>query len=234
MYARKCFSMSLGRRAGFFLIVALLAFSGAGCSKATPFTLPATPVLEPAGTFTLGQNDIPAGKYLAVELWNDTDGHATRSGACGAPVMIDFPMYGLDGNRLEMSNNPLSYYPTPEVGPQGLPQVVGFYGHGSSMSGEAGGGANSDVDLIPSLPAKLDNGFITLYSVVADASIVVQIDKQVYRLKRGERWVRYYVDYPDPHCRMVTTTAFRNYGLLDATQIKIQSTPLAPRPTPTP
>jgi len=35
------------------------------------FDISPTPVLELAGTYTAGQNDIPTGKCLAVEAWSE-------------------------------------------------------------------------------------------------------------------------------------------------------------------
>ena len=219
------------------IVLPVLACSVTGCGKIWtafhPFKLSPTPVLELAGAYMPGQNDIPAGKYLAVEAWTNSDGKSS-TGICPDAAMIDFPMYGMRGDELQSFVEPAWDYSAGNPSPPDLSKVVGFFGDGFSYSGDMGGGASSHLRVIESLPYNPDNSIFTIFSAATDGTIVVQIGTQVYRLKPGERWVQYYESQPDENCHKLDTGAFTNYGLLDGSQIMIAGTLLAPAFTPTP
>jgi hypothetical protein len=230
--------LKTGKRRCLFMIVLLLsACSSTGVWQippATPlFEIPPTPVLELAGTYIAGQNDIPAGKYLAVEAWSNSDGRSSN-GICPYAAMIDFPMYGMSSAELESYVEPQREYQAGVADPQDLSKVVGFFGMGSSRSGDMGGGASSRLLVIESLPTSGDNSIFVIQSAAADGTIVVQIDAQAYRLKPGQSWVENIESQPDENCHLLDTTRFTNYGLLDGSQIQLVGSTLAPGPTPTP
>ena len=230
--------MTIRERNFLFLIALLLpAYSAAGCGlipTARPlFDMPPTPALDLAGTYTAGRNDIPPGKYLAVEAWTNSDGKSS-TGICPYAAMVDFPMYGMRGDELQSFVEPDWEYSANNPGPPDLSKAVGFFGNGYSNSGDMGGGASSHLSVIESLPYNPDNSIFTIFSAAADGTIVVQISSQVYRLKAGERWVQYWESQPDENCHKLDTGTFTNYGLLDGNQITIAGTLLAPAFTPTP
>ena len=204
-------------------------------STLTPlFELNPTPALELAGAYTLGQNDIPPGKYLAVQAWSDSNGNSSN-GTCPYAAMVDFPMYEMRGDRLQSFVDPNWEYTAENPGPPDFSKAVGFFGYGFSNSGDMGGGASSSLTAFFSLPANPKQSIFTIFSAAADGTIVVEIGAQVYRLKPGQQWVQYTESQPDEFCHLLDTSTFTNYGLLDGSQITLGSTtPLAPAFTPTP
>jgi hypothetical protein len=213
--------------------VATVLFDIPPTPATTLFDIPPTPVLELAGTYMAGQNDIPPGKYLAVQAWSDSNGRSSN-GKCPYAAMIDFPMYGMQGDELQSFVEPNWEYTAENPGPPDFSKAVGFFGYGSSNSGDMGGGVSSDLTAFFSLPANPKQSIFTIYSAAADGTIVVQIGSQVYRMKPGERWVQYSESQPDENCHRLDTGTFTNYGLLDGSQIDIAGTTLTSAFTPTP
>jgi hypothetical protein len=210
------------------LIVPLLSAcssTGGGIfPTATPlFEIPPTPALELAVTYTAGQNDIPTGKYLAVQAWSNSDGRS-KTGTCPYAAMMDMPMYSMNSAELDSFVQPEWDY---SAGQPDLAKAVGFFGMGSSNSGDMGGGASSRLLVIPSLPTSGDKSIFVIQSAAADGTIVVQIGELAYRLKPGESWVQNIESQPDENCHRLDTITFTNYGLLDGSQIILGGTFLA-------
>lgn len=202
-------------------------------STATPlFDIPPTPVLELAQAYTAGQNDIPAGKFLAVQVWSNSDGRS-KTGTCPYASMMDMPMYSMSTTKLDSYQEPGWDYST-GAGKPDFTKVVGFFGMGSSNSGDMGGGASSQLMAIESLPTSGDGSIFIIQSAAADGTIVVQIGGQAYRLKPGQSWVQTTESQPDENCHLLVTITFTNFGLLDGSQISWYGTTLLPALTPTP
>jgi hypothetical protein len=225
-------SLKIGKWGCLFLIAVLLAACSAAGEEMTPtatstatalFEIPPTPALELAAAYIPGQNDIPAGKYLAVESWSNSDGRS-QTGICPYAAMMDMPMYGMNSTKLESFVQPEWDYSADEPD---FSKAVGFFGMGSSNSGDMGGGASSRLTVIQSLPTSGEHSIFVIQSAAADGTIVVQIGGQAYRFKPGQSWVQNTESQPDENCHLLDTSRFTNYGLLDGSQITLGGTPLA-------
>jgi hypothetical protein len=203
-----------------FLIVLLAS----ACSSAGGWKIPPTPAVELAGAYTPGQNDIPAGKYLAVQAWSNSEGRS-KNGTCPYASFMDMPTYGMSSTNLVSFVQPEWDY---SAGQQpDLAKAVGFFGMGSSHSGDMGGGASSQLLVIQSLPNSGGNSIFVIQSAAADGTIILQVGKQAFRLEPGQSWVQNTESQPDKNCRLLDTITFTNFGLLDGSQITIAGVPLA-------
>ena len=107
----------------------------------------------PSPTVTLGQDGLDttlSGKYLFIQYWNNVAG----TGKLPA-LAIDFPDYRFDPTTGTLS----SFNPSQSIS---LAQTdMGFIGHGTSRSGDAGTGAVSSLNTINQVPYSIDVAMFT-------------------------------------------------------------------------
>ncbi|HZY45261.1 MAG TPA: hypothetical protein VFF70_10975, partial [Anaerolineae bacterium] len=157
----------------------------------------ATPL--PGATKTSGLDGQPSGKYLFIQYWNKIDGTGTLPA-----LAIDFPDYRFDPRTGELS----SFNPNRSITLAST--AMGFIGHGTSRSGDAGTGAMSSLDTIDRLPYSIDVAMFTgsvnvqavpnmeetkpvglkILAVAEDGTISIELDHQTIKLAPGESWTR--------------------------------------------
>jgi len=191
----------------------------------------ATP--PPSATTTSGLDGPPSGKYLFIQYWNKVAGTGTLPA-----LAIDFPDYGFDPKTGTLSpfnpNRSITLAST----------ALGFIGHGTSRSGDAGTGAVSSLDTIDQLPYSIDVGMFTgsvnlqagpnmeetkpvglkVLSVAEDGTISIELDNQTITLAPGQSWtqtVEAGVNEGQYKGLLTMTSTLTNYGWQDRSKINI-------------
>jgi hypothetical protein len=191
----------------------------------------ATP--PPSATTTSGLDGQPSDKYLFIQYWNKVAGTGTLPA-----LAIDFPDYGFDPKTGTLSpfnpNRSITLAST----------ALGFIGHGTSRSGDAGTGAVSSLDTIDQLPYSIDVGMFTgsvnlqagpnmeetkpvglkVLSVAEDGTISIELDNQTITLAPGQSWtqtVEAGVNEGQYKGLLTMTSTLTNYGWQDRSKINI-------------
>jgi hypothetical protein len=173
----------------------------------------ATPTLTPA--FVSGFADIPPGKYLFVEYWNDTRAQELVEGTC-QPMAIDFPNYSFDTQTRKLTG----LFNWGQVKPPN--SLKGFFGRGQSLQGKAGIGIYSGLEPIISLPHQsLYRDRLIINGVNKDGTIVIEVEGHIERLEPNKSWTNSITSEATPGCQRTTTMRFTNYGLLEKSQIDL-------------
>lgn len=160
---------------------------------------------------------MPPDKYLFVEYWGDDNGVST-TGSCEGAAMIDFPTYSYSSGSLDAPLIDLSR------GMRGIsPSLVGFFGYGNSHSGAMGGGVDSKLYVIESLPYTMTYNMGIVHSVDVNGNIVVEIKDHTYLLEPGKSWSQVIEKDSSQDCHLTFTSRVTNYGLLDEQQITTRS-----------
>ncbi len=183
-------------------------------ATSTAIPLTATPTLSP--TFISGFADIPPGKYLFVEYWDNTGGQEIVAGKCHQ-LEIDFPNYTFDTQTQKLKG----LFNWGLVRPPN--SVKGFFGRGQSLQGKAGGGIYSFLEPIIGLPHQpLYPNRLIINGVNKDGTIVVEIEGHIETLEPNKSWGMSVASEATPGCQLTTTKRFTNYGLLEKSQIDLK------------
>jgi hypothetical protein len=171
------------------------------------------------------------GKYLFIEYWNSISGTGTLPA-----LAIDFPDYRFDPTTGVLS----SFNPNQSITLAST--AMGFIGHGTSRSGDAGTGAVSSLDTINQLPFSIDIAQFTgavnlqaapnmeetkpvgliILSVAEDGTISIELDRQEITLAVGQSWKQ--TTETDMHegqynGHLVMTSTLTNFGWQDRAKI---------------
>jgi hypothetical protein len=193
----------------FVLLIGALLLASCSLSPASTSVSPtATSNLTP--TYISGFADIPAGKYLFVENWNESDAQETIDRACQFEL-IDFPHYEFNMQTRRLSSS----FTWEQVKTQ---NVKGFWGQGKSLQGRAGSGIYSYLEPIFALPHHAGPA-VTINGVKTDGTIVVEIDGHIETLKPNASYIKTETFQEPPGCHKLITLRFTNYGLLERSQI---------------
>ncbi len=190
----------------------------------------------PSPTATSGQDGLDttlSGKYLFIQYWNNVAG----TGKLPA-LAIDFPDY-----RFDPTTGTLSSF-NPNISIRLAPTDLGFIGHGTSLSGDAGTGAVSSLDTINQIPYSMDVAMFTgavnlqaapnmeetkavalkILSIAEDGTIFIELDQQVLTLAPGESWKQTTeadVKEGQYNGHLIMTSTLTNYGWQDRAKINM-------------
>ena len=153
---------------------------------------------------------VPPGQYLFLEREVDIHG-VTVKGEYYGPS-IDFPTYSFDSAEGILDG--LINFPLTD-------SLIGIYGDGTWLSGDAGNGAASSVRGIYRIPYQDDPA--TLTSINADGSISLMYRDTLLVLAKGQEWktIRSRLDTIETGVALLTTTErIANYGLQMKSKIR--------------
>jgi hypothetical protein len=178
-----------------------------------------------------GLDTSSGGRYLFIQYWNNVTGKGTLPA-----LAIDFPDYRFDPTTGTLS----SFNPNQELALAA--SSLGFIGHGTSLSGDAGTGAVSSLDTIDQVPFATDVDIFTgavnlqaapnmeetkavglkVLSVAEDGSITIELDGQMLTLAPGQSWTRTVetdVNEGQSNGHLILTSTLTNYGWQDRAKI---------------
>lgn len=159
----------MSRKFVLFLIVSGMVLAGCAKTQASP------PELVEGVDYIEGAAEVPAGKYLLVEL-------KTEVTPCGRwPILMDFPNYNYQNGLL----SGLASYPD-EYDPEN--PIIGYFGHYITPASGKGSGSRSGLTAFQSLPFQRTDLSITILSIQSQGTIVVEIDGAILDLDPGESW----------------------------------------------
>lgn len=203
------------------LVVCVLLATGCAGSSSDQTPMGDVPLfIDGKGFSVFASPTIPQDKYVFLEHRINTNGTSIIGDCCGGNA-LDFPFYYFEkkgvltllGSRNKIINESLKM----------------FYGDGESLSGCAGGGANTWASPVYSLPYTQKN--VTIESIFGDGTVSLRYDQKQISLKPNGEWSvnttryenisRIYEDRPGRFIRvnctkkLVTTDSIYNSGFLD-------------------